>query len=113
MLDFWATWCGPCRQELPKLQEIYNTFKNQDFFFIAVNARESKDKVQKFVSDGKYDFPVALDADGRVTQEYGVRSYPTLIILDKTGTIAKVHKGYRPGMEKTVAEEIKKLLEMK
>ncbi len=110
MLDFWATWCGPCRTELPKLQEIYEKYKDKEFMFIAVNSREDKEKVGKFVTEQKYAFPVALDKDGKITGLYGIRSFPTLMLINKDGKIAKIHQGYAPGMEKSIAEEIDALL---
>ncbi|HIE22918.1 MAG TPA: DUF2092 domain-containing protein [Candidatus Korarchaeota archaeon] len=110
MLDFWATWCGPCRKDLPVLQRIYEKYKDKEFVFIAVNAMEDREKVEEFIKKGNHTFPVALDKDGKVGELYKVEAYPTLILIGKDGKIQKVHTGYMPGLKKRLEKDLNLLL---
>ncbi|MFH1368414.1 MAG: redoxin family protein [Elusimicrobiota bacterium] len=110
LLDFFATWCPPCRIELPALQKINDAYKNKNFVFVAVNSMEDRKTVQGFIDEQKFSFPVALDADGGAGNKYGVTAYPTLVLVDKKGVIQSVHVGYDPDIEKILAKEIDALL---
>ena len=112
-VDFFATWCGPCRAELPKLQELYEKYKDKGFTVIAVDVNESRETVEPFVENMRMTMPVAMDLDGSLMRAGGFRSFPTLVVLDKNHIVQNVHQGYRPGMEKQLAEEIELLLEEK
>jgi thiol-disulfide isomerase/thioredoxin len=110
MLDFWATWCGPCRMELPILQKIHEKYKDKKFAFVAINVREEKSKVSDFATKQKFTFPVALDADGATTGNYMVSAFPTLFLIDQKGVVKQVHMGYDPAIEQTLQSEIDALL---
>jgi thiol-disulfide isomerase/thioredoxin len=110
MLDFWATWCGPCRMEMPALQKVHISNKDKDFVFIAVNVREPMQKVADFIAKQKFTFAVGMDADGQMAMKYGVSAFPTLFLIDKKGTVQAVHMGYDPNIEKTLQQEIDSLL---
>jgi thiol-disulfide isomerase/thioredoxin len=86
-LNFWATWCPPCRAEMPAMEALYNQFKNDDLAFIAVDLQETKDEVSAFVQEHGFTFPVALDMDGGVSAKYGVQSIPTTLIIDRDGNV--------------------------
>jgi thiol-disulfide isomerase/thioredoxin len=109
-LDFWATWCPPCRAELPKLQEIYREYRDQGFLLLAVNVAEDRQTTRKFLEEMKLDVPVALDPDGQVAAAYNIQSLPTLILIGKGGQIQQVHTGYAPGMEKVIKQQVAALL---
>ena len=86
-LNFWATWCPPCRQEMPSMQELYQRYSNAGLVVIAVDLQESVETVRNFVNDFKLTFPVALDSNGRVAAMYGARSIPTTYIIDRNGMV--------------------------
>lgn len=110
ILDFWASWCGPCRAELPELQKIYNDYKHRDFLLLAVNVGEGREKAAAFLEQMRLDVPVALDTQGAVFGSYSATSLPTLLLIGKDGTIEAVHVGYAPGVERTIRREIDRLL---
>ncbi len=86
-LNFWATWCPPCRSEMPSMERIYKELKDEGFEIVAVDLQEDKKRVQKFEDDFGLSFTVLLDKTGRIGQSYGARSIPTTYIIDKNGII--------------------------
>ena len=86
-LNFWATWCGPCRAEIPSMEELYLELGNEGFVIIAVNSQEAGEQVAGFVENIGMSFPVLLDTDGRVGAAYSVRAIPTTYIVDPRGYI--------------------------
>ena len=93
VLDFWATWCGPCVQTMPNLQLIHNNYKRHGLAVLAVNQEpDNTDNVIQFIADHKYTFPVVLD-QGQVARSYRVDTLPTTVIIDRSGEIAFVHLG--------------------
>ncbi|RXI46611.1 TlpA family protein disulfide reductase [Clostridium tetani] len=87
MLNFWATWCGYCVQEMPYMQNIHNETKDKDIVILAVNVGENKDKIKKFMEKKSYDFPVVLDERQEVAQNYGVQAFPTTLFIDEEGFV--------------------------
>lgn len=87
MLNFWATWCGYCVQEMPYMQNIHNETRDKDVIILAVNVGESKDKVKKFIEKNNYSFPVVLDENQEVAQNYGVQGFPTTLFIDEDGFV--------------------------
>ena len=98
VLDFWATWCGPCNQEFPEYQKLYQRYKdNPRVSLVAVNTSWNNDSVEKaknFLQAKSYNFPAAYDEDGSVTGQFNITGIPTLIILDKSGNIRNKHVGF-------------------
>jgi thiol-disulfide isomerase/thioredoxin len=86
-LNFWATWCPPCRQEMPSMETLYQHFKDQGLEFLAVDIQESKDDVADFMKSYGLNFPTALDSSGGISNKYGIRSIPTTYIVDREGFI--------------------------
>lgn len=111
MIDFWATWCGPCRMELPILEKVYQKYKDKNFIFVAVNVGENKAKVQDFLTKQKLNVPVALDPDNKVAMSYQISGFPSLLLIDTKGVIQNVHVGLEPGLENKLIQEIDKLLD--
>ena len=93
-LSFWATWCGPCKQELPSVQALYEKLKSKGLLIVAVDVMEENKTVNDFVKANRMTFPVLLDADGRVGGEYDARSIPTNYIVDRAGKILARVVGY-------------------
>ncbi len=84
-LNFWATWCPPCRAEMPSMQTLFEKFSDEDFEIIAIDLQESKRTVTNFVEERDFTFPVVIDKSGRVGGTYGARSIPTTYLIDKRG----------------------------
>ena len=93
LLDFWATWCGPCVESLPHLDEIYDELKDKGLKAYAVNLREAPDGVKSFVEQSKLKIPVLFDKDGAVAKLYAVNGIPQTVVIDKSGKVAKLVVG--------------------
>ncbi|MBE3588769.1 MAG: redoxin domain-containing protein [Thermoanaerobacteraceae bacterium] len=95
MLNFWATWCPPCREEMPAVQQFFTT-RGQEIQVVAVNLTSSErtpGEVPRFLKDGGYTFPVLLDVKGDVAKQYLIRYIPTTFFIDAQGVIRYVHTG--------------------
>ncbi|MDR2143927.1 MAG: TlpA family protein disulfide reductase [Treponema sp.] len=86
-LNLWATWCGPCRAEMPSMEKLYQRFKDKGLEILAVNIQEQKTDVEVFMRRNKLSFPVVLDEDGRIARQYGVMGIPTSYVLDRQGRV--------------------------
>jgi len=106
-LNFWATWCPPCRREMPSMEKLYQKFKDKDFIMLAVSLRENSEKVSKFMRDNKLSFPALLDSKGKVGSQYGISSIPTTFFIDKHGMMI----GRAIGGRDWASEETDKLIE--
>jgi len=95
VLNVWATWCPPCRSEMPALEKIYKDFKEQGLILIGLNltSQDSEKSVVDFVLENSLTFPVALDRDGTVQRKYKISGYPTTFFIDKEGIIRSVVVG--------------------
>jgi peroxiredoxin len=96
VLDFWATWCPPCRKSLPHLAELYDSEKGSGLLVYAVNAQEEKPTVQEFVDKTKLDVPVLLDTDGKPGEAFMTSAIPETVVVGKTGIVEKVFIGFNP-----------------
>jgi thiol-disulfide isomerase/thioredoxin len=86
-LNFWATWCVPCRQEMPAMERLYQNYRERGFAVVAVNFRESKAEIQRFVKELSLSFPVGMDAEGTGAHAFGVRGLPVTYLLGRDGRI--------------------------
>lgn len=93
LLNFWATWCGPCRIEMPEFEEIYRERADDGFVVLAVNNAEPVTKVQAFREDMELSFPLAMDEDGAIQSRYGIMNYPSTFLLDADGKVLSRHFG--------------------
>jgi peroxiredoxin len=94
LMDFWATWCGPCKMAMPGLQELCDQFKGKGLEILSLDQGEEADQVHEFVDHKPYTFHVLLDADRGVGAAYGVKAIPTLVVVDKKGVVRWVSVGY-------------------
>ena len=94
-LNFWATWCGPCRIEMPSMERLYTEFKEDGLVILAVNLGESSAIAGEFMKSNNLSFPVLLDEDQTVAAIYGVRSIPTTYLIDRDGNILGMAVGAR------------------
>ena len=86
-LNFWATWCPPCRDEMPSMEALYSLFKDRNFEMLAVNVGESAEEVHEFMTTYNLSFPALLDRDGSISRMYGVQAIPMTCIIDKDGNV--------------------------
>lgn len=93
LVNLWATWCPPCKAEMPAINEFYETHQNEDFVVLAVNSQEDAATVQRFIDVQKFTFPVLLDTQADVMNQYKVRGLPTSFVIDRDGIIRYVHTG--------------------
>ena len=109
-LNFWATWCPPCRAEMPSMEVLYRKLKGKDFEMMAVSVDRSISVVQKFVEKHNLNFPVLHDKKMAVSRMYGVYGYPTTLLIDKTGKVAFKMIGARDWTDKRVVAQIETLM---
>jgi peroxiredoxin len=110
MINFWASWCGPCRQEMPLLNDIYAGYKKAGFVLLGVNLDESADDAKSFLKKTPVNFPVLLDSQGKVADLYKNQAMPSSYFVDRKGNLVHLHQGYKPGEEAEYKRVIKKLL---
>lgn len=108
VLDFWATWCGPCVASMPKLQAFHEA-AGDDVVVIGVNLGEESDEVAEFVKARELTFDQLLDPDGDTSDDYAVESIPQTVLIDTRGVVQAVHSGYTSSLSKTLTDEIDKL----
>ena len=96
ILNFWATWCGPCRVEMPHFQQVYEEWSDRGLVVLAVNIGESPTLVKEFALDYGLSFPVLLDIEAEVAQRYNIRPIPTTFFIDKSGAIQDMVIGAFP-----------------
>jgi peroxiredoxin len=87
LLNFFATWCGPCREEMPGMERLFRAHQDKGFVVVALNLQESAKAVRPFVQELKLSFPTVLDVEGSVSREYGVRALPVTFLIGRDGNI--------------------------
>lgn len=110
MINFWASWCAPCRQEMPLLEELYKKYKGLGFTLLGVNVEEDSSKAVSLLRNIKVSFPILFDNKNKVSKMYKVAAMPTTIIIDRNGNMRYLHKGYKPGYEKDYQKQVRALL---
>jgi thiol-disulfide isomerase/thioredoxin len=110
MLNFWASWCEPCRTEFPLLDGLYKKYKKLGFTVLAVNIEPDAKAAQGFLKNMPVSFPVLLDAKNSVSESYKVDAMPTTVLVDRAGNMRFLHRGYQPGYEAEYEKNIRALL---
>jgi peroxiredoxin len=111
LLNFWASWCGPCRTEMPLLVKIHDKYKGMGFTVLGVNVEEDSTPAISIIKKTKIGFPVLFDNTNSVSKLYNVSAMPSTVIIDRDGNMRYLHEGYKPGDEEKYKEWIKKLLQ--
>ena len=110
MINFWATWCGPCRQEMPLLDELYSRYQRVGFNLLGVNIDDDSRRAMQMIDELGVNFPVLFDARKEVSELYNVEAMPVTVLVDREGTVRYVHHGYNPGYENAYLYQIRSLL---
>jgi cytochrome c biogenesis protein CcmG, thiol:disulfide interchange protein DsbE len=110
VVDFWATWCEPCKKSFPKYQELYVKYKASGLEIAAVSVDDEKGSIPAFAKSHGAKFPVGWDNGKKIADQYKPENMPTAYVIDKNGVVKFVHKGYHDGEEKELEKEIKGLL---
>ncbi|HEV2700112.1 MAG TPA: TlpA disulfide reductase family protein [Steroidobacteraceae bacterium] len=110
MINFWASWCVPCRKEMPLLETIYKKYKPLGFTLIGVNVEPDQKDAEKFLSQTPVSFPVLFDAKSQVSGLYNVQVMPTTVFIDRKGNVRLVHQSYQDGAENLYMDQIRTLL---
>ncbi|MBS1955860.1 MAG: redoxin domain-containing protein [Cyanobacteria bacterium SZAS-4] len=113
VMDFWATWCGPCVRAMPVLESITGGFPKSDIAFIAVNEKEEPEKVQAFLREKSLNPLVGFDKDGEVSQRYRVVGIPQTVIIGRDGKVKSVHVGVGPNFKDQLTKELQSLVSEK
>ncbi len=110
MLNFWATWCAPCRKEMPLLDDLYNRYNAAGFELYGVNVEPESEPANKMAKEMGLNFPILYDTDSKVSRLYNVDAMPTTVVIDRDGNIRYVNRGYRDGDEEKYREQIRELI---
>lgn len=110
MINFWASWCAPCRQEMPLLEAMYRKYKSLGFVLLGVNVEQDSSKAATLLKSIKVSFPILYDNKNKVSKQYKVAAMPTTVIIDRDGNMRYLHKGYKPGYEKDYQKQVRALI---
>jgi peroxiredoxin len=110
MLNFWASWCGPCRQEMPLLENIYKKYSKLGFTLIGVNVEPDSKAADEWLKQTPVSFPVLYDTESKVSALYDVAGMPSTVIIDRKGNVRMLHRGYKPGDENEYLDSIRTLI---
>lgn len=110
VINFWASWCGPCRKEMPELDKLYKRYHDVGFTVLAVNMDEQQDTALDMATRLGVTFPVLHDAGQSVSRLYDVDAMPATVIVDRDGLVRSVHRGFRPGTAEIYQAEVRDLL---
>jgi peroxiredoxin len=111
ILNFWATWCVPCRQEMPHLQALYERYNSLGFELLAVNVEKNNaEGARKWLEETPVTFPVLFDRSNEVTKLYKVQTMPSTVLVARDGTMRFIHHGYKPGYENDYQTQVRALL---
>jgi peroxiredoxin len=110
LVNFWATWCGPCRVEMPHLNRLYEKYRPAGFTLLGVNVDDDAGKATGLAGKLGLKFPVLLDTDKKVSRQFDVSTMPSTWLIDRDGRVRFEHRGYRDGYEQTYDQQIRDLL---
>jgi peroxiredoxin len=110
LVNFWASWCGPCKQEMPQLNRLYDKYRSAGFVMLGVNIDDDTRLGTATAARWGVRFPVLLDADKSVSRLYDLGSMPATVLIDRDGRVRYLHRGYREGVEDIYEAQIRELV---
>lgn len=105
-VDFWASWCPPCRKSFPWMNEMHNKYKKEGLKIVAINLDNDREPIQKFLEKNPADFTIAYDPGGNIAKKYNLQGMPTSYIIDRNGKIKKIHIGFRKRDEAELEKQL-------
>ena len=113
MINFWASWCGPCRKEMPILEQLHKKYKPMGFTMLGVNVEPDSSEAVEWLKATPVSFPILFDTDSKVSKLYAVQGMPSTVIVDRKGQVRFVHRGYSAGDENEYLNQIRALVREK
>jgi peroxiredoxin len=110
MINFWASWCGPCRQEMPLLEKMYKKYKPLGFTLVGVNVEPDPSGADGYLKTTPVTYPILFDRENKVSKLYNVSAMPSSVLVDRKGKVRYVHHGYKPGDENEFLDQIRTLV---
>ena len=110
LLNFWASWCGPCRQEMPELDVLHQKYESLGFTVFGVNVEQDRKSADKILRDIPVSFPILFDDQNAVSELYDVDAMPVTVLVDRNGDIRFMHRGYKPGYEIEYEAQVRELV---
>ena len=110
LINFWASWCGPCRQEMPQLEAIQQKYQHLGFTVFGVNVEQNRELADKVLRDIPVSFPILFDDANQVSKLYDVDAMPVTVLVDRSGEIRFMHRGYKPGYEHEYERQVRSLV---
>lgn len=110
LINFWASWCGPCRQEMPILDRLHHRYEDTGFAVLGVNVEGEAAPAQEIVDKTNVTFPILIDDGQHVSEMYNLEAMPSTVVVDRDGVVRYIHRGYKPGDEAKYVEVVKQLI---
>ena len=110
LVNFWASWCGPCRKEMPILEQLNRQYRNKGVTLVGVNVEPDSAAATDWLKATPVSFPILFDVDSKVSKLYQVEGMPNTVILDRKGNVRYIHRGYSAGAENEYLDQIRALI---
>ena len=110
MINFWATWCGPCQQEMPILNDLYLKYRDEGLTMLGVNVEKNTSKAADMIRELRVVYPVLFDKQSQVSKDYNVDDMPTTVLVDRDGNLRYVHQGFKSGNEDEYVRQVRELM---
>ena len=110
LINFWASWCGPCRQEMPLLDRLHHRYEDTGFAVLGINVEGEEAPAREIVDKTNVTFPILIDESQKVSELYNLQAMPSTVVIDRDGVVRYIHLGYKPGDEAKYVEVVKQLI---
>lgn len=110
LINFWASWCGPCRQEMPLLDRLHQRYVDTGFAVLGINVEGEEAPARALIDKIPVTFPVLIDEGQLVSELYNLEAMPSTVVLDRDGVVRYIHRGYKPGDEAKYVEVVRELI---
>ena len=110
LINFWASWCGPCRKEMPILEQLQKQYQSRGFTMVGVNVEPNSTDAVNWLKATPVSFPILFDRDSTVSKLYQVQGMPNTVIVDRKGNVRFIHRGYKAGEENEYLDQIRALI---